>query len=176
MSNVFVALRISGWLRTFGALFGVWYLAVAVCGWVTTGWSGSGQLLGLSIDPAQNLIHSVAALVVMAALAGSDRATGLALTGLGNALGLVAVLGFLGVLDRTAGGFAIADPENFFHLATGAAALSAGLMSMPPVPLPAPELGPSVLVLPDPDEPESLTLPRPRSSTTTSEAGVAGIR
>jgi hypothetical protein len=130
MSNLLVALRHST-VRIFGVAFGLVYLAVAISGWALTGLHGESELIIFHVNPLHNIIHTAIGLAALAGAARSDRAAAVVLTVLGSALGLVTVLGFLGLLDAMAMDYGIADPDNFLHLVSGAAALSAGLLSEP---------------------------------------------
>lgn len=118
-------------IQLFAFAFGVVYLVVAVAGWVLTGPSGEADILIFAVNPLHNVIHTV---IAVGALAGSvtPQWSAIALTVLGAVLGLVTVLGFLGWLPMLGMHHGIAEPDNFLHLVTGAAALIEGLLHGPP--------------------------------------------
>jgi hypothetical protein len=115
--------------QRFALVFGVVYGAVAVAGFVKTGFAGfaaheHATLVVFAVNPLHNVIHAVLAL---AALAGAFRPRSARLVdlALGVVLGLVTVVGVLGWLGML-GMSGLADPDNFLHLSTAALALYFG--------------------------------------------------
>ncbi len=111
------------------ALFGTVYLAVGIAGFAVTGvhdFAGMDHdtLLIFSVNPLHNVVHTVLALVWLAAAPrhGTARAANLAM---GVVLGLVTVLGFVDGMGML-GMAGLADPDNFLHLATASLALYFG--------------------------------------------------
>ncbi len=122
---------VRGWTaaQRFAALFGAVYLLVGVAGFASTGFTPffgmrHHTLLLFAVNPLHNTIHLLIGLVWLAC-ARQPRAARLADLGIGVALGLVTVLGFVGGMG-VLGMSGLADPDNFLHLATATLALYFG--------------------------------------------------
>src|SRR5919108_2816725 len=121
--------------QNFALLFGVLYVVAGVVGFVVTGFSGfadptGGTLILFGLNPLHNIVHILigAVLVGGSMNPASARAVTLAV---GAILGLVAVLGFAGLLEFLAID-SLADPDNFLHLVTAALALYFGTVGAEP--------------------------------------------
>ena len=115
--------------QKFAGAFGAVYLAVAVAGFVLTGFTGFGQghehtLVVFAVNPLHNYVHLALAAGWLAA-APRPATARLANLLIGVVLGLVTVLGIFGVLGML-GMSGMADPDNFLHLATASLALYFG--------------------------------------------------
>lgn len=106
--------------------FGVVYLLVGVVGWfVTTDFTGlddDAHLLGFHLNGLHNVVHLALGAAWIAASTRFDWAR-LVNTLFGAVLVVVCLAGLTGVLDELLNIEDAAEPDNYLHLATGAAAL-----------------------------------------------------
>ena len=123
-------------VQIFSLVFGIVYVLAGLAGFLVTGFRGfaesAGQtLIVFGLNPLHNIVHILigAAWIVASRSESSSRNVSLAL---GFALGLVAVLGFIGAL-RFLAIESLADPDNFLHLVTAALALYFGTVGSEPV-------------------------------------------
>jgi hypothetical protein len=123
-------------VQIFSLVFGIVYVLAGLAGFLVTGFRGfaesAGQtLIVFGLNPLHNIVHLLigAAWIVASRSESSSRNVSLAL---GFALGLVAVLGFIGAL-RFLAIESLADPDNFLHLVTAALALYFGTVGSEPV-------------------------------------------
>ena len=121
--------------QLFAVVVGVTYLAIGVLGFAVTGFSGAvldgpDALIGFDLNPLHNVVHIGVGLILLAAGTRSDAtiAQG-ALIGGGTVYVLAALLGFLGGLEIISinDGDRLA-PDNFLHLFSGIAAITAGAL------------------------------------------------
>lgn len=120
--------------RPFALIVGVVYLAVGLVGFIVTGFSGfvtsHGHLLfGFELNIFHNLVHIVigAGFIIASRLPDSTATQGILIGG-GAVYLVAALLGFLTklpIIAITSHG----APDNFLHLASGAAAVIAGLLA-----------------------------------------------
>ncbi len=112
---------------------GAVYVVVGIAGFVVTGFVGfvtntSDTLLGFDINPMHNLVHlGIGAYLLLMSRFNTSVTEG-ALIGVGLVYLLAAYLGFtnhLQIISINSGGAS----ENFNHVASGLAALGAGLVS-----------------------------------------------
>ena len=117
-------------VRAVAVVFGTVYLAVGLIGFALTGLDGEATLVIFGVNPLHNVIHIVLGVAALASCR-SEKLAGTVLVVLGGVLGLVTVLGFLNLLGLLGMRHGIADPDNFLHLVTGAAALVTGQLYAP---------------------------------------------
>ncbi|MGI8429910.1 MAG: DUF4383 domain-containing protein [Solirubrobacteraceae bacterium] len=120
--------------RPFALIVGIVYVAVGVAGFVVTGFSGfvtsHGHLLfGFEVNIFHNLVHLVigGGFIIASRLPDSTATQGILIGG-GAVYLVAALLGFLMKLPIIAI-TSHAAPDNFLHLASGAAAVIAGLLA-----------------------------------------------
>ncbi len=113
--------------QLFALTFGLLYLVIGIAGFfVETDFltENGAKLLLFPVNGLHNVVHIALGVVWLGGSGSASAARGVNLL-LGVVLLLVALLGFLGMLDflsiRTAG-----SPDNFLHLVSGALALYFG--------------------------------------------------
>lgn len=118
-----------------GALVvGLVYLAVGIVGFAFTGFTGwvvdtREDLLGFDLNGFHNIVHlGVGAILIGASLVREPAITQGVLIGGGLVYLLSATLGFTGNLGELLSIDGILASDNFLHLASGAAALTIGLL------------------------------------------------
>jgi hypothetical protein len=81
-------------LKQIAIIFGVVFVIVGACGWVTAANPG-GMLLGLfDVNPAHNFVHLATGIVAIIAGVSGEKASRIFFQIFGVIYGLVAVLGF----------------------------------------------------------------------------------
>jgi tryptophan-rich sensory protein len=123
-------------VQMFSLVFGIVYVLAGLAGFLVTGFRGfaesTGQtLIVFGLNPLHNIVHILIGAAWIVASGSESLSRRVSLT-LGLALGLVAVLGFVGAL-RFLAIENLADPDNFLHLVTAALALYFGTVGSEPV-------------------------------------------
>jgi hypothetical protein len=115
-------------------LIGVTYAVGGVIGFVVTGFDGfvssnGNKLLGLTLNPFQDLIHLAIGVLLLWAATRDTAITEGVLLGAGGVYIVAAITGFIyahiPVLTITTAG----NADNYLHLVTGATAILAAVMS-----------------------------------------------
>jgi Domain of unknown function (DUF4383) len=119
-----------------GVAFGAFYLAVGVFSFAGSGFNGITQngpdkFLGLSVNPAHNLIHiGIGLFLIVLGLQKNSAAAEGAVMGVGLFYIVAFVIGVIApdnltILSMHGAG----DPDNFLHLLSGVGLLTVGLLS-----------------------------------------------
>jgi hypothetical protein len=120
-----------------GVAFGAFYVALGIVGFFVTGFAGAltgvhgDSILGIHINQFQNLVHiGIGALLVVLSMQRNDAAAEGAVMGVGLFYIVAFVIGVTGSDNLTILGITTAgDPAHFFHLVSGVALLTIGLLS-----------------------------------------------
>jgi hypothetical protein len=120
-----------------GVAFGAFYVALGVIGFFITGFGGAltgehgDSLLGVHINQFQNIVHlGIGAFLVILSLQKSDAAAEGAVMGVGLFYVVAFVIGVTASDNLTILGIRGEDQlANFFHLVSGVALLTIGLLS-----------------------------------------------
>lgn len=115
--------------QRFAVVVGAVYVLIGLWGFLETGFDDvvattDETLLVFGVNPLHNAVHVLLGAVWLVGSRTPSLARSVNL-GLGSVLGLVTVLGLVGLLRFLAIG-SLADPDNFLHLVTAAAALYVG--------------------------------------------------
>jgi hypothetical protein len=120
-----------------GVAFGAFYVAIGVIGFFITGFGGAltgehgDSLLGVHINQFQNIVHiGIGALLVILSMQKNDAAAEGAVMGVGLFYIVAFVIGVTASDNLTILGIRGEDQlANFFHLISGVALLTIGLLS-----------------------------------------------